>query len=457
MRLHFVFEDTRALDAAGRGAQSKRVAMIELSTLDEHGEYMDTKDTKDTKARILVIDDDPWFRNLLDSHLSTAGYTVQMAEGAVDGGKVLLRSKFDLVICGVNRSLVSGLELRSLLRASAETASIPVIVVTARTDRDAILEAEKLGAAAYLSKPVQTEYLLETVELCLRRSRGISDSRAHRDGLLAAGGAQPFVLLEDDVYDLTPKGRKELDAGGTALSPSELKLLVLIDGKSTVGETAVRAAALAFGNEAVLYIVRRLAEDGFIELVKDAGGSLDFVDFFSGNKPRAPSAAATAEAEKASVATTLLLQQRGYFVRIARRPGTMRGPAPAHAPSILVVEDEFVLSNMLKHVLEAGGFGVRTAKNRAQIAAELRRTPLPDLVLLDVMLPDVDGFEVLLKIRQHPVMHSMAVMMLTAQATREAVLKGLAGGANGYITKPFEIPALVTAVQAVLGLTESGS
>ena len=410
----------------------------------------------DIKKRILVIDDDPFFCDLLDLLLSTAGYAVQVAEDAVEGGKLLFRSECDLVICDINMPSMSGLELRSLLGGSAKTASIPMIFITSHMDRETIHEAEKLGAAAYLTKPVQTEYVLETVERCLRQSRELRDCLKQRDGKASLGDVRGPVLLEDDVFELTPKGRNELDAAGTALSPSALKLLVLIDGKSTVGETAVRATAVALGNEAVLDILRRLAEGGFIELVMDAGGSLNFVDFFSGEKPRAPSPAAIAEAEIASTATTLLLQQRGYFVRIARRPTTQREPGNTRTLSILTVEDEPVLAGMLKRVLEAEGFSVRNATNRAQIAAEFRRPALPDLVLLDVMLPDIDGFEVLLKIRQHPALTTLPVVMLTSQATREAVLRGLVGGADGYVTKPFEIPALVKAVNAVLGLAEEG-
>ena len=77
----------------------------------------------------------------------------------------------------------------------------------------------------------------------------------------------------------------------------------------------------------------------------------------------------------------------------------------------------------------------------------------PDLVLLDVQLPDANGFDILAKMRQHPVLRLMPVIMLTAEATREAVLKGLQGGADGYVTKPFEPDMLISAVKAVLGLS----
>jgi two-component system OmpR family response regulator len=262
------------------------------------------------------------------------------------------------------------------------------------------------------------------------------------------------VILEGDVFELTPKGQNELGGSATSLAPSVLEVLVLIDGKSTVDETAARARTIE--KETVLNILGNLLYDGLIEFVKDQAASLDFVDFFQTKGPVKPSEAAIAKAKKETAATTLLLQQQGYFVRIARRAGTAKTPEETRMLSVLVVEDEPHLANLLKHVLANEGFNVRTAKDRDEIVAEFRRGPRPDLVLLDVMLPDVDGFEVLLKIRQHPGLETLPVVMLTAKATRDAVLKGLASGADGYITKPFDIDVLVKAVNFVLGLSEGG-
>ena len=119
------------------------------------------------KARILVIDDDPFFRRLLQSHLSHAGYAVQVAEDAVEGGKALLHPNFDLVLCDINMPFMTGLELVSLLRASPETASIPVVFASSKKDTKTLMDSENLGAAGYLVKPFQGEQLLETVERCL--------------------------------------------------------------------------------------------------------------------------------------------------------------------------------------------------------------------------------------------------------------------------------------------------
>jgi two-component system OmpR family response regulator len=259
------------------------------------------------------------------------------------------------------------------------------------------------------------------------------------------------VILDDDVFILTAKGQSELSGAATSLAPSALEVLVLIDGRSTVGETAARTRTI--GKDAVADILDELMRDGLIEIAGDQAGALDFIDFFHSTGHVKPSAAATAKAKKETDATTALLQQQGYFVRIARRAKTREKPEAAGGLAVLVIEDETHLAKLLTHVLKSEGFSVRTAKDRAEIVADIRRGPRPDLVLLDVSLPDIDGFDVLLKMRQHPGLKTVPVVMLTAKATRDAVLKGLAGGADGYITKPFEIDVLIKAVNVVLGLS----
>jgi two-component system OmpR family response regulator len=71
-----------------------------------------------------------------------------------------------------------------------------------------------------------------------------------------------------------------------------------------------------------------------------------------------------------------------------------------------------------------------------------------------VVLPDADGFDILARVRQHPVLKEVPVLLLTGRATREAVLQGLTLGADGYLTKPFEPDALLHAVRTVLGLPD---
>jgi two-component system KDP operon response regulator KdpE len=120
---------------------------------------------------------------------------------------------------------------------------------------------------------------------------------------------------------------------------------------------------------------------------------------------------------------------------------------------ILVVDDEERMVRFIRLNLEYDGFQVIEAFNGAQ-AIEQVRSNLPDLVLLDVMMPDIDGFEVLRIIRE---VSSVPVIMLTAKSEEDDRVRGLALGADDYITKPFSPRELVSRVRAVLRRTEGAS
>ena len=126
----------------------------------------------DRKTRILIIDDDVGFRDLLRLHLSAAGYQVQVAEDGVAGGRALLAQTPDLIVSDLNMPFLDGFELLSLLRSDAETASIPVILLSGRSDGDTMAKAVELGAADFLIKPVTRDQLFESIDACLRRSKG---------------------------------------------------------------------------------------------------------------------------------------------------------------------------------------------------------------------------------------------------------------------------------------------
>ncbi len=125
----------------------------------------------DRKTRILIIDDDVGFRDLLRIHLSAAGYQVQVAEDGVTGGRALLANTPDLIVSDLNMPFLDGFELLSLLRSDAETAKIPVILLSGRSDGDTMAKAVELGAADFLTKPVTRDQLLESIEACLSRTK----------------------------------------------------------------------------------------------------------------------------------------------------------------------------------------------------------------------------------------------------------------------------------------------
>jgi response regulator RpfG family c-di-GMP phosphodiesterase len=121
------------------------------------------------KIRIFIIDDDNTFRELASMLLAEAGYEVETAVDAIEGGKALLTRKFDLVISDINMPFMTGLELASLLKTDEHTATIPLILASSRMDIETIGKAVALRAADYLVKPVTLEHLLATVAGVVKR------------------------------------------------------------------------------------------------------------------------------------------------------------------------------------------------------------------------------------------------------------------------------------------------
>ena len=120
------------------------------------------------------------------------------------------------------------------------------------------------------------------------------------------------------------------------------------------------------------------------------------------------------------------------------------------ARNILVVEDDNNISNLIKMYLDKEGFDVRLAADGGS-AVEAFQAQEPDLVLLDVMLPVLDGWGVLGRIREHS---KCPVIMLTAKGEVDDRIHGLEMGADDYVVKPFEMKELLARINAVLRRTE---
>ena len=124
------------------------------------------------------------------------------------------------------------------------------------------------------------------------------------------------------------------------------------------------------------------------------------------------------------------------------------------AARILIVEDERDISALVAYHLTKEGFRVRTAES-GQEALEAAESERPDLILLDLMLPGLSGYEVLAELRRRPELADVPVMVLTARREEPDRVKGLELGADDYLTKPFSPRELVLRVAAVLRRTQS--
>jgi two-component system sensor histidine kinase/response regulator len=119
------------------------------------------------------------------------------------------------------------------------------------------------------------------------------------------------------------------------------------------------------------------------------------------------------------------------------------------SPSILVVDDQPINVQLLKRKLEREGIRVITAFNGLEALAAVKQD-LPDLILLDVMMPDMDGFEVCQRLQADEATRGIPVIFITARTTKESKLEGLSVGAVDYITKPIDLDETLARVQTQL-------
>jgi DNA-binding response OmpR family regulator len=137
---------------------------------------------------------------------------------------------------------------------------------------------------------------------------------------------------------------------------------------------------------------------------------------------------------------------RGNEARVLdeERPGVQ-----AASRTVLVVEDDRVIATLIRHLLERRGYPVEVAMDGRAAVDRLAGDP-PGLVVLDVMLPFVDGFELIERIRGTESWHDVPIVMLTVRSQERYVVRALDAGANDYVIKPFKPGELAARIRRLL-------
>jgi two-component system alkaline phosphatase synthesis response regulator PhoP len=118
--------------------------------------------------------------------------------------------------------------------------------------------------------------------------------------------------------------------------------------------------------------------------------------------------------------------------------------------SALIVEDDQIVATVLEHLLSRRGYKVEVARDGRQATQYIdSATTTPALVVLDVMLPYVDGFELITKIRAHETWKEVPIVMLTAKSQEHQIVRALDRGANDYVVKPFRPGELMARIRRV--------
>ncbi|HXZ91542.1 MAG TPA: response regulator [Burkholderiales bacterium] len=254
------------------------------------------------------------------------------------------------------------------------------------------------------------------------------------------------------IYSRTAAGDEALASGDVAIPSDYRRILAVIE--TSTHTHVIRGRLRHFADELLEDWLAELEELGFISsITADVTQDLDFSSLLEAQRQsvrQAPPDDSQRLGIRAAQAAFDELGQKGVFLaadRIRHRPPLAKR---ASETCVLIVEDDPDQAALADLRVSMAGYAVRLARNCAELARELRTHAAPDIVLLDIMLPDGNGWDVLASIRRHPKLALLPVVMLTALNEPDEVRWGLALGADGYVTKPYSKSILAETIGAVL-------
>ncbi|KRB03082.1 response regulator [Rhizobacter sp. Root16D2] len=389
------------------------------------------------KRLILVVEDDMRFAAILRDLIHEAGFQCLLAHTAGDGIRAALDFKPSAILLDMNLPDHSGLGVLDQLKRSPQTRHVPVHVISVA---DYSQEALQRGAIGYALKPVKREQLVEALRRLeakfmqsVRRVLVVEDDARQRESIRhllgtddvqitdVANAGEALAALQSTTFDCMVMDLNLPDLSG-------YELLEKMSGQDDVAFPPV-----------IVYTGRSLTRD-------EEQGLRRFSRSIIVKDARSP--------ERLLDEVTLFLHQveshlpaeSQRMLKAARdRDATLEGRR------ILVVEDDVRNIFALSSVLEPKGVKIEIARNGREALEALARLGvgpgLVDLVLMDIMMPEMDGFTAMREIRKRGDWRKLPIIALTAKAMKDDQEKCLAAGANDYIAKPLDVEKLLSLVR----------
>ena len=250
---------------------------------------------------------------------------------------------------------------------------------------------------------------------------------------------------KERIYRLTEQGRAAWESQDVAVPADYRRMLWLMDFHGHAG--VIHDLLRQYPKHVLDEWLAEMEELGLIEQTLQSQESEPAFSSRDADRTQAMAEAGVRqEADSAGVA----LARTGAYVaadRLSQRPAPLKAPADS---VVLIVEDDPDQLALADLRVSMAGYKVRVANSVNAFLQSMLDEGAPDLLLLDVALPDGDGFEVLAKMRRHPVLSSLPIVLLTARNDAADIGKGLLLGADGYITKPYTKNLLADVIRRVL-------
>jgi DNA-binding response OmpR family regulator len=378
---------------------------------------------------VLIVDDSLTVRMDLAEAFDSAGFNAVPCETAQAAREALARGPVDLLVLDVLLPDADGIEFLKELREGPVAASAPVLVLSTEAEVKDRIRGLRTGADEFVGKPYDTRHVLAKARELLRGRGAVADE------------ARPTVLVIDDsptfreelTRALAAAGHEVLTAGsgeeGLRIAAESRPAAILVDGvlPGIDGATVVRRIRL----DAALRRTPCLLLTGS----QGAGAELAALD-----------AGADAFVRKEED-LSIILARLGSMLRGSTAAETVATASLSAPKRILAVDDSQTYREQVASVLHEEGYDVVLAKSGEE-ALELLGVQPVDCILLDVLMPGLSGQETCRRIKAVPMVRDIPLILLTALEDREAMIEGLATGADDYIPKSSDLEVLKARVSA---------
>ncbi|HEU4590498.1 MAG TPA: response regulator [Steroidobacteraceae bacterium] len=421
-----------AMNGAMNGAHSRaRPAPRSAALPDDRARL--AQDGADDSRVLLVIEDDPLFARVLYDLAHELGFSCLVAGTADEGMELATQFRLAAVVLDIKLPDHSGLTVLDRLKHNPMTRHVPVQVISAEDNTRA---ARAMGAAGALIKPVDREALHATL-LGLRERFAserrtvlvVEDNALQRESIVqllasdttrvhtADNAASALEQLRSTTFDCMVLDLTLPDATGYEL----LERMAADDGYAFPPVIVYTGRQIAPEEEQQL---RKYSRSIIIKGAKSPERLLDEVTLFLHQ-----------------VEGRLPPDRQRMLAEARKRDSAFEGRR------ILVVEDDVRNIFALSSVLEPLGGNIIIARNGREALNRLASKPAPDIVLMDIMMPEMDGIEAMQEIRKQPELRDLPMIALTAKAMPDDQQRCLAAGANDYITKPIDVDKLVSLIR----------
>ncbi|MGV3592862.1 MAG: response regulator [Gammaproteobacteria bacterium] len=423
---------------APRKAPARAVNPADIPTLRSTSIDDDRERLSPRRRLLLVVEDDERFARILFDMAHEQNFQCIVSGAADEASELAERFLPSAVILDVGLPDHSGLSVLDRLKHNPRTRHIPVHVISAE---DYAETAYSLGAISYTLKPVKREELLQTFQQLersttqrMRRVLVVEDDQVQRESIekllaapdvtiVGAGSvAECLQLLKNETFDCMVLDISLPDESGYTL----LETLSKEDHYSFPPVIVYTGRDLSSAQEQQL---RRYSKSIIIKGAKSPERLLDEVTLFLHQ-----------------VVNELPAEQQNMLKKARNRDAILEGRR------ILVVEDDIRNIYSISNILEPRGAVVQIARNGREALDALEKskgTPdkAIDLVLMDVMMPEMDGITATKHIRAQDEWRRLPIIMLTAKAMRDDQEQCMAAGANDYMAKPLDVDKLLSLVR----------